>query len=296
MLNANLPATTDSFITELDAAVEAHMSWTRRIVRCAVLHASPGADVLDPLAHTLCRFGAWFMANHAHFEALDPAATLRIETVHKTMHDAIRAICSQIMTGQPGQGSDLDAFEASQSELLSLLASFKTMILSQATRNDPLTGLPLRYGIENDFNLYQKESRRNRTLLYVVMIDIDHFKRINDTYGHPVGDRVLCHLVQTLKHTLRSNEPLYRYGGEEFLWLLQCKSPEEAKQSARRVLATVGSTPVPITPDETCRLTITLGLAQAGDNEELSDAIRRADLALYEGKRLGRNRYVFAGP
>lgn len=270
------------------------MNWTRRIVRCAVLRTAPGDDVLDPLAHTLCRFGGWFTANRQQFEALDPAATQRLETVHETMHDAIRSICTCIMSGQSGQSGDLDTFEASQAELISLLANFKTLILSRAVRSDPLTGLPLRYGIENDFGLYQKEARRNRALLYVVMIDIDHFKRINDTYGHPVGDQVLRHLVDTMKLTLRSNEPLYRYGGEEFLWLLMCKSAEEAKQSARRVLAKVGTTPVPVSEDETCRMTITLGLAQVGDAEDLSSAVRRADLALYEGKRLGRNRYVFA--
>jgi diguanylate cyclase (GGDEF)-like protein len=291
---SELPTTTDTFVTELDAAVEAHMGWTRRIVRCAVLHTTPGDDVLDPMAHTLCRFGAWFTANRSQFEALDPAAAQRVETVHRAMHDAIRSICAHVMGGQPGQDGDLDAFESSQAELISLLAGLKTLILSNAVRFDPLTELPLRYNIENDFSLYQKEARRNRTLLYVVMIDVDHFKPINDTYGHLVGDKVLRHLADTLKRTLRSDEPLYRYGGEEFLWLLKCKSPEEARQSARRVLATVGTTPVPIDEEETLRLTITLGLARAGEMEDLSSAIKRADLALYEGKNLGRNRYVFA--
>jgi diguanylate cyclase (GGDEF)-like protein len=126
------------------------------------------------------------------------------------------------------------------------------------------------------------------------MIDVDHFKSVNDTYGHPTGDRVLRHLADTLKQTLRSDEPLYRYGGEEFLWLLKCKSSEEAKQSARRVLAAVGTTPVPIQDDQILRMTITLGLAPAGEDEDLASVIKRADQALYEGKRSGRNRYVFA--
>ncbi|MHB1188412.1 diguanylate cyclase [Thiobacillus sp.] len=293
---SDLSAETDTFIAELDAAVEAHMDWTRRILRCAVLHATPSEDVLDPMAHTLCRFGAWFMKNRSHFEILDAPAARRIETVHQTMHDAIRSLCTHVMTGATGHSVDLDCFEQSQSELIGLLASFKTLFLSRAVRHDPLTGLPLRYSVENDFALYQKEARRNRTLLYVVMIDVDHFKPINDTYGHQVGDLVLRHVANTLKQGLRGDEPLYRYGGEEFLWLLKCKSAEEARKSARRVLASIGTTPVPIEDDETLRLTITMGLALAGEMEDLSSAIKRADMALYEGKQSGRNRYVIAEP
>ena len=270
------------------------MDWTRRILRWAVLRSTPGEDVLDPLAHTLCRFGVWFTANQGHFEALDAPAARRVEAAHRTMHDAIRSICAHVMSGKPGWNADLEDFEQSQSELIGLLANFKTLILSSAVRSDPLTGLPLRYGIGNDFALYQKEARRNRTLLYVVMIDLDHFKVVNDTYGHLVGDTVLQQLAEILKHTLRSNEPLYRFGGEEFLWLLQCKSADEAEQSAQRVLTAVGTTPVPLADNKSLTLTVTLGLARVGESEDLASAISRADLALYEGKESGRNRFVVA--
>jgi diguanylate cyclase (GGDEF)-like protein len=292
----DLSPETDTFIAELDAAVEAHMNWTRRILRCAVLRTSPGEDVLAPLAHTLCRFGGWFISNRSHFDAIDVQAAQRVEAVHQTMHDAIRSICADVLAGQPGQSANLEAFEQSQSELLGLLARFKTLILSSAVRQDPLTGLPLRYGIEHDFTLYQKDARRNRSLLYVVMIDIDHFKRINDSYGHPVGDIALRHLANTMKRSLRGNEPLYRFGGEEFLWLMQCKSVGEAGQSAHRLLTTIRTTPVPIADGQSITLTVTLGLAQVGEQEELSSAITRSDVALYEGKNAGRDRYVFANP
>ena len=293
---SDLPAETDVLVAELDAAVEAHMDWSRRILRCAVLRSTPGDDVLDPMAHTLCRFGAWFSANRGEFEALDAASARRLEQVHQAMHDTIRSLCTQVIAGQPGLNGDLVQFEASQTELINLLANYKTLILSRAVRHDPLTGLPLRYNVENDFVLYQKEARRNRSLLYVVMIDVDHFKPINDTYGHQVGDLVLRYVAGTLKQGLRADEPLYRFGGEEFLWLLKCKSAEEARKSARRILASVGTTPVPIDDGETLRLTITMGLALAGEAEDFSSAIKRADMALYEGKQGGRNRYVIAEP
>ncbi|OJZ05814.1 MAG: diguanylate cyclase [Thiobacillus sp. 63-78] len=291
---ADLPAHTGDFITELDTAVEAHMEWTRRILRCVLLQSPPDEDMYDPDAHTLCHFGGWFRANRNHFDLLDAPSAARVHTSHQTMHDAIRSICGNVQAGRTEKEASLAAFEQSQSELIGLLAHFKTLILSAATRRDPLTQLPLRYGIESDFILFQKEARRNRTLLYLAIIDIDHFKRVNDTWGHPTGDRVLRHLADTLKRSLRDNEPLYRYGGEEFLWLLKCKSATEARQSARRVLAIVGTTPVPINDNEILRLTVTMGLARVGEQDDLESAIQRADQALYEGKNNGRNRYVIA--
>ncbi|MFN3544697.1 MAG: diguanylate cyclase [Thiobacillus sp.] len=283
-------------MAELDAAVQAHMDWTRRIIRCAVLRSPPDADVVDPHAHTLCRFGGWFAAKRGQFEALDPGATQRLEAVHQRMHDAMRAIFTALGACEAGSTEALDAFEATQAELITLLAQFKTLLLSQTTRQDALTGLPLRHGIEGEYARLLKEAVRSGGVLYVAMIDIDHFKRINDTYGHPVGDQVLRRLCDTLKQTLRGNEPLYRYGGEEFCWLLKCRSAEEAKKSARRALATVGTTPIPVEGGELLRLTITLGFAQANENEAFADVLSRADQALYEGKRSGRNCYVFAAP
>jgi diguanylate cyclase (GGDEF)-like protein len=289
---------TENLIAELDAAVEAHMNWTHRILRCVALKTSPGEDVLDPQAHALCRFGRWFAANRVHFEALDAAAAQHVDVAHQAMHDAIRLICCDVLGGQRQTGSPvhLDAFEQSQSELLALLAQFKTLILSSAVRQDPLTGLPMRYGIEHDFSLSRSDARRNRNLLFVGMIDVDHFKRINDRYGHPVGDRVLRHLADTMKRNLRGNEPLYRFGGEEFLWLMQCKSIEEAEQSAQRLLTTIRTTPIRLREDQALTLTITLGLAQVGDEEELASAIKRSDDALYQGKHAGRDGYVIASP
>lgn len=270
------------------------MEWTRRILRCAVLHTSPGDDVMSPMAHTLCRFGRWFILNREHFDEIDADVVHHVEVLHQTMHDAIRSICANVINGKPGKENELQAFEHSQSELLTLLAKLKTLTLSDAVRRDPLTGLPLRHGIENDFSLCMKDAKRNHSLLYVVMIDVDHFKLINDNHGHPVGDLALRHLANTLKLSLRNNEPLYRFGGEEFLWLMRCESAEEAKQSANRIVSIIESTPVTMPDGTPLKMTVTLGLAQVGEQDDISSAIKRADVALYKGKKDGRNRYVIA--
>ncbi|MGA9666777.1 MAG: hypothetical protein WBQ69_10055 [Gallionella sp.] len=126
----------EDFINELDAAVETHMGWTRRVMRCAVLRTSPGEDVLDPLAHTLCRFGRWFMSREPDFRSFNAQNAQRVITVHQSMHDAIRSICTDVLAGRPGNTANLEIFEQTQAELIKLLAGFKTQILATAARHD----------------------------------------------------------------------------------------------------------------------------------------------------------------
>lgn len=126
------------------------------------------------------------------------------------------------------------------------------------------------------------------------MIDVDHFKRVNDTYGHSVGDIALCHLADTLKRNIRPSEPLYRFGGEEFLLLMQTQSYEEAASAAERLINVIRGAPVMIPQSQPLALTATMGLSLVKEGEELSSVIERADKALYAGKNAGRNRYVIA--
>ncbi len=270
------------------------MSWTRRVMRCAVLHTPPGEDVLSPSAHTLCRFGRWFMSRQSDFEKMSSQNTQRLIAVHRSMHDAIRSICANVLTGRPVQSTHLDVFEQTQTELIELLAEFKTQFLAMAVRHDHLTGLPLRYGLEQEFIQLQKLCRRNKSLLYAAMIDADHFKRINDRYGHSVGDIALRHLADTIKRNIRPGEPLYRFGGEEFLLLMQTQSREEATTAVNRLINVVRGAPVLIPQNKSLAMTITIGLSLAGQDEKLDSVIERADKALFEGKRAGRDRYVIA--
>lgn len=287
-------AQTTAFIEGLDAAIDAHMNWTRRVLRCAVLRSSPGDDVLRPQSHALCRFGQWFTKERAVFDTLDPDIACRIERAHQAMHDAIRAICERILMGASGQECDLNEFEATQADLLGLLAQTKTLVLTTAARRDPLTGLPMRYGIEQEFELCRKDATRRGEELHVVMIDIDHFKRVNDTYGHPVGDKVLQQFAATLKTTVRENEPLYRFGGEEFLILMRCNNVQCPERALERVLHAIRMSTVKIESGLTLNVTATLGVARVASHEDLAAAVKRADAALYAGKIAGRDRFMFA--
>lgn len=287
-----LPPQAAEFIHELDAAVEAHQDWFRRILRCAVLGTSPGEDVLHRSAHQVCQFGQWFSANKAQLGKLDLQRTNRIEIAHQFMHDSIRSLCIDLLERKNGKGADLEQFESAQSELLVLLATLKTLHLANAGHRDVLTGLPSRYGIETEFDQFRKTCQRNNMQCYVGIIDIDHFKRVNDMYGHPVGDSVLRHLAGTLRSVVRANEHLFRFGGEEFLVLLQCEAADEANAAAQRIVDVVRAAEITTPHGDHLALTVTLGIAQVGETEELNRAIERADRALYTGKHAGRDRCV----
>ncbi|MBK1692232.1 hypothetical protein CKO33_08630 [Ectothiorhodospira mobilis] len=130
----------------------------------------------------------------------------------------------------------------------------------------------------------------------VLMMDLDHFKSINDTYGHSTGDAVIRHVAELLRTILRRMDLGARMGGEEFAALLPATAMEDARGVAERLRRTVKSTPV-VYRGGIVGVTVSVGLAALDPRDEDSDATRRrADLALYRAKGEGRNRVAVAGP
>jgi diguanylate cyclase (GGDEF)-like protein len=138
------------------------------------------------------------------------------------------------------------------------------------------------------------EARRHRRPLSVLMIDADHFKRINDTYGHEAGDEVLIELVRRIRHTLRTEDFVGRIGGEEFVAVLPDTPEEEARQVSERLRAVVARDTF-IHNGEEIPFTVSIGVAERDPGEgEFEALLRRADDAMYAAKRAGRNRVVAA--
>ena len=157
---------------------------------------------------------------------------------------------------------------------------------------DPLTGSFNRRAF---YSLFQKESDRSRRLgagLALIFFDIDHFKRLNDAYGHQTGDRVLEQLARRVQHTLREHDLLFRWGGEEFVVLLPHSSESEAVTVAERIRHAVSDEPL-VRSDVPQPLRVTLSLGVAGTDALPTDAnalVARADAAAYLAKYHGRDR------
>ncbi len=164
------------------------------------------------------------------------------------------------------------------------------------TRNsmiDGLTGLSTRRWIDDALPRFIARYERGSQPLAILMIDVDHFKKFNDTYGHPMGDQVLVKVGQTLRSHVRPTDHVARYGGEEFLVILPDTNPASLDQVADRLRTSIHTialvredgTPIP-------RITISLGGGVLVHGQDMKGLMTTADEALYASKRGGRDRFT----
>ncbi len=158
-------------------------------------------------------------------------------------------------------------------------------ILKMST-TDQLTGLNNRRKLDEALENAMGVAQRYREPFSVILLDMDHFKRVNDTHGHLVGDRVLVHLANVLRREIREADILGRWGGEEFLLILPHAKIDKAFITAEKLRKVIEQTPFPVVKHKTC----SFGIATYNEGDDLIHILERADRALYEAKEGGRNR------
>ncbi len=167
--------------------------------------------------------------------------------------------------------------------------------LCALSMHDGLTGLSnLRY-FQIALKREAHRSARDGTPCSLLMLDIDHFKSINDNYGHPAGDRALQTVAQHLKKELRPGDTLSRYGGEEFTVILPNCALGYAIQAAERLRLAISEKPIAITEETQRTITISIGIAETRSSSEpdLIGFVKMADENLYKAKALGRNQVCY---
>ena len=225
---------------------------------------------------------------------MDPQATLKS---HLTLPLAIEGEivgCISLNSEQSNafDAQDLQFFSVIGYQIASTLKHFQRFSsIKNIALYDTLTNLYNRRYFEERLGLVAQKSFYEGTALSLVMIDIDHFKKINDTFGHTEGDKVLREVSSLLKASVRKKDTVARYGGEEFILILPEAGTEESSMIAERIRRLVESTPFEVSRAR-INLTISLGISnfpshRARSKEEL---VKMADQALYDAKRGGRNR------
>lgn len=163
--------------------------------------------------------------------------------------------------------------------------------LEQDSLTDPLTGLGNRRDFYNHCQWILENSSGRLPVYSLAIVDIDHFKKVNDTHGHHVGDRVLRHVTKVLSSHIRSSDRLYRWGGEEFLVLMPRTGARDARFALERMRRTVESTPY-IEGDLSIPYTVSIGLYSGPMTLDQASPIVKADQNLYVAKETGRNKMV----
>ncbi|CAA7613213.1 diguanylate cyclase [Magnetospirillum sp. UT-4] len=161
---------------------------------------------------------------------------------------------------------------------------------------DPLTGLHNRQGMMRDLKREWMRALRTDRPVCLALADLDHFKRINDTWGHLSGDRVLCAAARFFQRRLRPYDMVYRYGGEEFLFCLPDTDADKAAHVLDRLRRALARLPVTVENGERVPVTCSIGVALMVPGRTVHEAIGAADRALYAAKDEGRNRVAKAPP
>ncbi len=239
-----------------------HMDWVARAPGMGVLYTAMGAQGL---------LLGWIILNR----------------MGRLRRERDQALADQLALAE-GQAAELEAMlEVRNRELRLRLQELET-----ASTTDSLTGASNRRRFEEAVTAQLALAQRGHEPLSLIVMDLDHFKRINDTHGHSVGDEVLVGTAAIIRQNLRVSDLLVRWGGEEFLVLAPGTALEGAMALAEKLRSALAAETFP----QVGQVTMSLGVAQFALGENLKDWIDQADQALYEAKDRGRNQCVAAAP
>jgi diguanylate cyclase len=263
--------------------------WLRRWHRAVLAKTTPPPkDLISENAHFLTRFGSWYDL-HKEDGLVDQTAFHTLADSHKRMHDHARWLalrgCKDPRIPPEEYDAFMDKVDAYSTQARRLSKAFRAALAEL----DPLTGVQNRQSMLTELERERSRSRRAGHPCCLALGDLDHFKRVNDTHGHVVGDQVLAAAAEVFLSGLRPYDALFRYGGEEFLFCLPETTPEQAVIALDRLRERLNSGPLNV-GDKSLPITASFGIAAMVDKVSVEDVIARADAALYRAKSLGRNR------
>lgn len=229
-------------------------------------------------------------ANVANTEALDELKNLvgiRLDSVVSVLDEyhITQSSCNETTDNElDSLRLQLQATEKEAQRLKQLLVEQRSI-----AQSDHLTALPNRHMYLERLDQEYNRWRRYRGNLALVLADIDHFKNINDSYGHLIGDEVIKVIAAILRDSIRESDFIARYGGEEFVFLMPETNLTDATKAINKIRQQISQTNIDI-PEATLKVTLSFGVAEFAEEDTALDVFGRADRALYRAKEKGRNR------
>lgn len=281
-----------SFLTpgSLAQTIDDHIAWLCLWNRLALIELAPRAEQAKNLAPPPS-FAAWFKSAIKALPS-DQPSTDKLAVLHDQLHTLARLVLMKTPDGRPVEPKDYESVIAKYMELMQGLRRLERAFAVAASGLDLLTGLRSRVGLQED--LVREACRFIRTgkSFCIAMMDIDHFKLINDSYGHDAGDKVLAAVADHVSRSVRAFDDAYRLGGEEFLLCLKEADLATGLKVLERLRASLEKLPIALTDGSVINITASFGLTASDKDLPIEQLLHRADQALYRAKNQGRNAIV----
>lgn len=266
-----------------------HTSWLKDLHRAMICGGVPNPADLMTDAHCRCKFGQWYY--HREYPELQDGAWFEnIGSFHKIMHDSARLLLNRKNQGQTISADEYDAFMDLAIRFKLEVGGLQTSIISKVCVVDHLTGVWNRNSMLHKIQQEHERMIRSGAACCVCMMDLDHFKRVNDEYGHLAGDTVLREAINFFNGKLRKYDAIFRYGGEEFLFCLPHAELGDVMRTMERLCAELAQYPIVLKDKGVIHITASFGVAIMSPDETVEDTIEKADHALLCAKASGRNR------
>lgn len=276
-------------VTELDQAIYTHEQWTEEIYAALICHLSPDERDIDDESHRKCRFGQWYYGRgEAKLEGRPGFAEVEVE--HKRMHQYAACLLRASVRGTPIWLPDYELFVSALKRTRLEIQTLKRELEVALYNIDALTGVPGRTEMLRKLREQREFVSRGVHPCAIAMIDIDHFKAVNDDHGHAMGDRVLTDIAGYIQSHLRTYDLIFRYGGEEFLLCIPDTDLEGGREICDRLRQGLANLAHQMKEKQALKVTVSIGVAELVAGIAVEEAIDRADQALLAAKSAGRNR------
>lgn len=274
-------------ILQLDQAIYNHNQWYESLLRNLVCRLPYDVRDVEKDAHRKCRFGQWYY-NHAPHAIRNHPSFTALETEHERMHRLAAMLLMAESTGETISLLDYENFNNSIGNIRVQLQTLKYDLEDLLYNHDPLTRAYGRIGMLTKLRELQEFVKRNVASCCIAMMDLDHFKSINDVHGHLAGDHVLAAVAGHIMAQIRPYDKLFRYGGEEFLVSLPHSDSKSGLNVVERFREKIAAGSIDYEGRE-IRITASFGLSLLDPDVSVEKSIERADRALYAAKSSGRN-------
>ncbi len=275
-------------IAQLKESLNNHQQWHGALIRTLVCGLPSDKHDTSDEAHTECRFGQWYYSKAPEKLRKHPGF-IALGEEHKRLHHMARLLLISADADNPITPLDFDNFANALERLRLEISALERELENSLFNHDALTGAINRFGILPTLREQQELVKRHAQLCYIAMMDLDHFKAINDLHGHAAGDKVLAAAVHYLIKNLRPYDKVFRYGGEEFVLCMPYIELVPGFDRIKEINEGLAALEIDIGEKESIRITASFGLTLLEPDIPVEKSIDRADRALYAAKSAGRN-------